>query len=110
MASQAVSLLTFSGLCLRALLRAPKHTRPGSCLQPFGYGTKREGRQKQAGFLLGQSLYLMFFTARRLLLTTHPYRKAKKGKAMGFVSKTEAIVWFHCTTDLGLRNLQESTP
>lgn len=38
------------GLCLRALLRAPKHTTPGSCLQPFGYGTEKEDKNKQVFF------------------------------------------------------------
>lgn len=37
-------------LCLRALLRAPKHTTPGSCLQPFGSGTEKEDKSKQVFF------------------------------------------------------------
>lgn len=37
-------------LCLRALLRAPKHTMPGSCPQPFGYGTEKEDKSKHVFF------------------------------------------------------------
>lgn len=82
------------GLCLRALLRAPKHIMPGSCLQPFGYGTEKEDKTSRFSFGTESLLYLRFFTARRLLLTTHPCRKAKKGKALGFASNTDTIVWF----------------
>lgn len=81
-------------LCLRALLRAPKHTMPGSCLQPFGYGTEKEDKSKQVSFWDRVSTLLDVFSSQKVVPYHSSMQETKEGESYGlrFKDRSNCLV------------------
>lgn len=54
-------------------------------------GQRRKTKANRFSFGTDSLLYLMFFTARRLLLTIHPCRKAKRGKLWALLQRQKQL-------------------
>lgn len=75
------------GLCLRALMTAPKHTMPGSCLQPFSYGTEKEDKSNQVFFWDKVSTLPDVFYSQKAAPYHSSMQESKEGESYGLCFK-----------------------
>lgn len=79
------------GLCLRALMTAPKHTTPGSCLQPFSYGTEKEDKNKQVFFWDRVSTLPDVFYSQKAAPYHSSMQESKEGESYGLCFKEKQL-------------------